>query len=204
MALPLAAVGKKITAAFVNAIVVRVNRQGLTGLIPSGVSGAGATLAATGTINVAGTSSVTVNGCFTSEFTNYLVVVDVSQNVAGNLTLQMVAAGVPNTTNYDVQQLYASGTATAQGAYASGASSFQLQSGGGTKHKLSIEASNPGITDFTVLDSSFVTYAPSVPTVYNGSVSGGHRQAIAYDGFVLATTTGTISGTIRVYGYNNL
>ena len=51
MALSLATVGGKITAAFINAIIGLVNRQGTTAVIPTSVAGTGVTLGAAGKVS---------------------------------------------------------------------------------------------------------------------------------------------------------
>src|SRR4051812_23277948 len=107
MALSLATVGGKITAALWNAVVALVNKQGLTSVIPTSVAGSGVAVGAAGVVTFTAATVVNINGCFTSSYDSYLVVVDVPTTSA-TLTITGVfrLAGTDVTTaNYDLEVL---------------------------------------------------------------------------------------------------
>jgi hypothetical protein len=59
---------------------------------------------------------------------------------------------------------------------------------------------SPNLAQFTQI-LSHGNYGAASSTIY--MTSGAHEVATAYDGMTLYPTSGTITGTLRVYGYQN-
>lgn len=205
MALSLASVGSKITAAFINAIIGLVNRQGSTAVIPTSVSGTGVTLGAGGKVSFTGSSFVVVNGCFTSDFDTYRIEVDSTSSGAATYTWVMRLAGTNATTAYDLQT-NATVNATNfpaqslnQAAFTMNAQAFAGQV------NMTIDLYNPALavatTGLATVGGAANPMTTTAALIQQSFLS--HRTTTAYDGFRLSASTGTMAGSIRIYGKNN-
>ena len=203
MALSLATVGAKISATFINLIVGRVNRQGLTSIIPTSVAGTGVTLGANGLVTFTATTAVNINGCFTAEFENYQVVLNLpSIGTGGNLQLRLRAAGVDlstatyahgGTSNNTAAAVSTTGTYT--GVYLTGNPTGALSASG------VVNLFSPFLAAVKRFTSVFGTLGSYV----TGDTCGGSQPSTAsYDGFTLLNdAVANMTGTARIYGYNN-
>jgi hypothetical protein len=174
--------------------------MGLVKVIPT--SGVGCTISATGTVTFS-SGAFSVNGAFTSGYANYRVLIDVATS-SGDPEVRLT--------------LRASGTDSAANYYTG---SWLVDSGGtlnfsqnGNYSRLNIAYAAAANTCSTSLD----IFKPQTAnnTNWNGQATnsigsaartiafgGAHLSAVAYDGFTLTPSTGTWSGTVRVYGYRN-
>lgn len=171
--------------------------SGLFPVTPTSVAGAGVTLGQAGRVTFAASSTVAINGCFTAAFDNYKIVesLSVKTNVV-DTTFRLRSAGVDATgANYNYVRGFDAGTARTVTSNASGTSSL-FDVGGG------------------VGDADATLYAPFLaqPTRLINLASGAglvatigcyHNLSNSYDGFSLTVAAGTISGAVRIYGYNN-
>ncbi len=205
MALSLATVGGKITAAFINAIIGLVNRQGATAVIPTSVAGTGVTLGAGGKVSFTGSTAVSVNGCFTSAFDTYRIEIDSTSSGAAVYTLVERLSGSNAATAYDVQT-NATVNATNFPAQSLNQTSWTMnaQSFAG-KMNMTIDLYNPALAVATTglatvggAANPMTTSAALIQVLFLS-----HRTTTAYDGFTLTASTGTITGSIRIYGKNN-
>lgn len=205
MALSLASVGQKITATFINLIVAQVNKQGITSVVPTSVAGTGVTVGASGKVSFTASSSVSLNGCFTSNFDNYRVTLEVP-TVSATLTITGVlrASGTNDTAaNYDLEVLQGT-SATAAAAAAAAQASWGLNGGvTGTIHDITLELKRPALALPTYgTEIAMVTQNPqTAPGVAIRAIS--HRSSTAYDGITFTFTGGTGTGVARVFGWNN-
>jgi len=204
MALSLATVGAKISATFINLIVGRVNRQGLTSIIPTSVAGTGVTLGANGLVTFTATTAVNINGCFTAEFENYQVVLNLpSIGTGGNLQLRLRAAGVDLST-----ATYAYG-----GTSNNNAGSAVCVTGTGTSVYLTRNPTSAlsasGVVNlfspFLAAVKRFTSVFGTLGSYVTGDTSSGSQPSTAsYDGFTLLNdAVANMTGTARIYGYNN-
>jgi hypothetical protein len=155
-------------------------------------------------------STVPVDNCFTSEFANYALTVNIT-NVSGEtgIFLRMRVGGV---TNANAEYVY--------GGFQSYTGSAVLASvnGGGTttdwkvadqsniryqNTPIRIEVMSPQLSFRTSIFSHGFT--PVDPLPYYRHIGGTMSVTTAYDGFSLITNSGsfTMSGTVRTYGYRN-
>ena len=205
MALSLASVGQKITAAFINAIIGVVNRQGATAVIPTSVAGTGVTLGAGGKVSFAASTAVSVNGCFNSDFDTYRIEIDSTSSGAAVYTLVERLSGTNAITAYDVQT-NATVNATNFPAQSLNQTSWTMnaQSFAG-KINMTIDLYNPALavatTGLATVGGAANPMTTTAALVQQLFLS--HRTTTAYDGFTLTASTGTITGSIRIYGKNN-
>jgi len=205
MALSLATVGGKITAAFINAIIGLVNRQGTTAVIPTSVAGTGVTLGAAGKVSFSASTAVSVNGCFTSAFDTYRIEIDSTSSGAAVYTLVERLSGTNAITAYDVQtNATVNGTNFPAQSLNQTSWTMNAQAFAG-KTNMTIDLFNPALAAATTglatvggAANPMTTSAALIQVLFLS-----HRTTTAYDGFTLTASTGTITGSIRIYGKNN-
>lgn len=161
----------------------------------------GLTLVATGT--AAAAASVTVNTCFTSTYDEYLLVVDVTGTTSAQLNLQMRNGGSTITTaNY---QHWRTG-------YDNGGASENSNTVGTTAWLFAfVNGTVPSVATINIYDpvnsrihnhNAFATCpdgTDSATAVFNTGFR--YTSAQAFDSFVMSVSAGTMTGTVRVYGY---
>jgi hypothetical protein len=142
-------------------------------------------------------SSVSVNGCFTSTYRNYQIVMRVSGNTTG-FRFRLRASGTDNTgaTSYFVALTLGGGT-TINAANSNSFWQIGNIAGQSVQNMIIIApqvATNTGFICSTVANGS--------PALV-GTHGGDHDQATSYDGFTIFPDGGNITGNLRVYGYKD-
>lgn len=181
---------------------------GLTPMIPTSVSvssGSGS-VAANGTVTFSGTNTVSLNGCFTTDFLNYKIIFNQrSASTVADGFVRLRSGTTDMATGY-----YYSGTVidnnTVQGNSALNSTQWFVY----TTH----QASDPGAHssfEMTMLQP-FVSTVPKTfqnhAAVWTGNVrqilNGGFlANSASYNGFTMFLGAGaTFGGVFRVYGYN--
>ena len=153
-----------------------------------------------GTVSFSAVSSVSLNNVFNSTYDNYKVMITIDTLEAKTCGLRMRVSGsdASGATDYKWSLQYFTGAGNpANDGGSTGASSATLLnlSAGGIATG-AIEIMNPFLAKFT---HSFRLGAYS-STHHFGSFI--HTVNTSYDGFTLISSSGTITGTVSVYGYN--
>jgi hypothetical protein len=149
-----------------------------------------------------GVSSVSVNNCFTASYVSYKLTLQVYGSVNTNCQFRLRVGGVnaSGTDYYDRGYYNSSGTVTAltnsavQQAFITNYSTNAQYPG-----RASVDVHAPQESARTVLHTQ---WADSY-TVLAGDTHSTHATGNSYDGFSLLAASGTITGTVRVYGYRN-
>ena len=173
---------------------------GLKLIVPTSVAGSGVSVSASGKVTFTAATSVSVNGCFTSTYDNYLVVTrHSSDTVFTYLRGRLRLAGTDASTNYTVQYLWADSTSVTGGRSTPGYGPF-------------------GVTSDEQRSGDHVyIYGPALaqPTAWRDvnacgetsamiyDVACTHSTATAYDGFTIYPASGNITGALTVYGLAN-
>jgi hypothetical protein len=153
----------------------------------------GLTLITTATI--AGSSSVSVDNCFSSTYQTYHFFLVGTTSSNQNLTLSFRASGSDDSSsNYArIFLTYAAGTGSSTGQ-----SSMTIGASGSGTFLFQYMVAAPNISANTKVfgcanDSS------------NGGQfnSGGFIASTVFDGMTITTPSGTITGTLRIYGYRD-
>ena len=182
---------------------VTINGSGpVTGV--TAITGAGLDLITTQSFSAV--SSVSVNNCFSATYTNYKVVL-ISDGTA-------TGSGVPSvsfrlrvdnaddtTTNYYNNFTYTTSAGGPTRAFNSAVNAsvlgwvFDLNSG------VSMDIYGPQVADFT----SWASVCSGWGSADNLTAAGGgfHGRTVSYTGFTFFPASGTITGSLRVYGYRN-
>lgn len=183
---------------------------GMTIIIPTSIavgSGSGS-VSANGLITYTGASSISLNGCFTSTYDNYVIywTPTVSSVSGSNLFVRVRASGTDDTS---AAYNWAGGSTTIGGtfSYTSGGSQTAMFVGvgsytGGNYGTTEIVVSNPAKALWTTIFSRGSGVNPS-GLAQTTQQQGSHNTASAYDGITIYQSSGTITGTARIYGYNN-
>ena len=188
-----------ITAAAHNIIVndiidheSRILTGGLNIVTPTSVSGSGVSLSGSKVVLTAASAPI-INGCFTSTYANYRILVDITSGTAANYSLQYCLAGTPVVTGYTGEIWYRSGASIAGATNPSG-SGLYLAS---VPAVGSVDIFGPQSTRNPKLSTSRMLQGPNiVDIVTNLSV------ATQFDGMGLIVNTGNVTGSITIYGYH--
>jgi hypothetical protein len=176
----------------------------LVPMIPPTVnfSGGTATGNSNGTISFAGSTSISLNGAF-STYTNFRIVMSLASQSNSELKLRLRVAGVDHTSGYYAGNYGYTHASNAYSLSSSNSDSFRmswLEGSGGYRTFVIIDISRPTQTENTMITG---TAAGSIGGQGpEGNFFGGqHLVASAYDGFTFYPTAGVMAGDVTVYGY---
>ena len=180
---------------------VALYSSGLVPIIPTSVAGSGVGMdTSTGIVSFTTSSSVSVNGCFTSLFRNYMCIASVTARSVNSFSrLYLRATGTNLTTGYDLVRTVFGATVTT-GQLANNAD-IPMGSTNAASQNYTIDFRQPQLAAQTGYNTKTLeAFAAAAPTsvISDGST----RLTSAYDGFTIDTAAGTMNGVLRVYGYN--
>jgi hypothetical protein len=169
---------------------------GLVPVTPSSVAGTGVSLSGN-KVTFTAASSISVNGCFTSTFDNYLIILDnTSKSSVVDSVIQLRLAGTNAAgANYNYARGFDSGTTRTVASSATG-TSMLCDVGGGLGDSF-IKVYAPALAQTTRISAEAVS-AGLVATI-----GGAHNVSTAYDGFTISPTSGNATGSLRIYGFAN-
>lgn len=179
---------------------VEAKPTGLVSIIPTSVTIASGTSSynSTGVVTFDAASSVRLNGVFSSNYQDYRVQYRLNTSASTRPLCRFSKNGIDSSTS-----VYATAniTYTQSTVYAGGATSAAMY----PNSTVGVTTHSAEFTIYKPFDATAYTMAYSTGIGgYEGGRTGSVRHLIAdtWDGFtVLPETGGTISGTIRVYGY---
>jgi len=178
-----------------------MSKNGLILLTPTSIAytGTSATISANGSVTFSAVSNVTLNGVFSSDYDNYMVV----QIVTGDGPapyMRIASSGTNQTTNYTLQYLQVSGTSvvgsrtTSPTAHWSGTGASAIP-GGSVTHIY-----GPNLNQPTAFRSVNVACDPSNIVRFLDAATT-HSLSASYDGLSLFPSSGSaLSGRVAVYG----
>lgn len=184
--------------------------SGLVPVIPSSVavgSGSGSFNSTTGLVTFTGASSISINGIFTSSYTNYKVEFNLRETTNNTTALwtRLRATGTDTTTGYYYQgpDGYVNSGGNASGS--TGAYNFNAflvgyatpSSGSGD-----IDFMRPQEAAATGFHSRNQALNTTTGALYTRLVQGANTSTTQFDGFTLYPNANGITGTIKVYGWN--
>lgn len=176
---------------------------GMDLITPTSVAGSGVTVSG-GAVSFSGSTTVSVNGCFTSTYENYLLLM---QNVASASSVLRVrlrdAGGDLTGGNYS----YGSGGFDSGGGTqnfgAGSQTSFVLGYSSTLRTSCALTIIGPNLSQNTQITGT-AEVINSLDTVYVGGVFGAvHFAGTVCTGISIYPTSGTFTGSLRVYGYRN-
>lgn len=164
------------------------------------------------TATVTNQSQITIDGCFTSSYVNYQGVLNIT--ASSSTTSYMLWQNRSGGSN--AQSSYSSNGA---GYYLSGGTAFQNILGtnfqnvangfvgsfdgtAGSIGHMIFDITSPALATHTSVTGRFAMNAGNTG-LYGGTTSSAHFVSTAYDGIRLFVSSGSFSGTLRIYGYRN-
>ena len=158
-----------------------------------------------GTVSFSGASSVSLNNVFNSTYKNYRIILNAvgthSNPTTAGLNLRLRASGsdASSANTYDFIQILRNDSALTNSIASS--DSTQIGFMGDRRMATTVDVFSPAEATFT----PFVVNQMTKGTVNTngGTTSGIHIPQNAYDGFTIISGSGTMTGTVSVYGYNN-
>jgi hypothetical protein len=189
-----------LTLASASSVYQTIAKTGLIEITPStiSVSGGSGSISATGAVSFTSASAISLNGVFSSLYTTYRIIVR-SQHNSGIYTfnMRMRASGTDSSASYYWSGQYqASNTTSEGGENGANVSSYQIGGLDAQRGIMSLDVNNP----FQAQPTTFASVGWD--GTYKRIYAGGHGVTSAYDGFTLFSSTGTITGNLSVYGYN--
>jgi hypothetical protein len=147
-------------------------------------------------------ASVSFNNVFTSTYANYLLIASLTMSATtGALSVRMRASAADNTTsNYTRGNLTITSAGVVAGTGAASQASWDIGGTSSTNSGRVWQIINPELAEPTVLIQQGVTRGTSYFSIYGGFSFDGSSQ---FDGLNLFPASGTITGSIRLYGYQN-
>jgi hypothetical protein len=190
----------------------KLEQQGLVQLVASsvtkGASGS-ASVNSKGVVTFSGTEFISLNSVFSSSYTIYKLLINLDSNSADATIYLKMRSGTTDASgsNYNLgrDQINRTGaaiTSVAQNDVNTGFSLGQVD-GQIPGHYLGVDITlhYPFVTSTTLMN--YVgTYIGTDSNVYSSAGAGLHTPATSYDGVSLIASSGTITGNILVYGYN--
>ena len=153
---------------------------------------------------IAAASTTNFNNCFTSAYTNYQIVTNLTTSANTAINMRLRVSGTDNTTsNYNASYAYSAVTFSSTGDVVNGsASSFILHSSSlNTGANMNIMVANPQATDRTTLGFINLMADNGVTNWYSFIGGGLFNATTSFDGFSLLTGGATtLSGTVDIYG----
>ena len=177
--------------------------DGLVSMKPTSIahSGTSASINADGGVDFTAVTELSLNGVFTSDYDNYLVVMEFTGSTSAlvNINGKLRLSGTDATaTNYTVQQLSAYGTTIGR-ARTSSLGFFAItwanneQRYGGHLHVY-----GPALAQPTAFRSVNVAGYQNA-SFYD--VANTHSLSTAYDGLTIEPDSGNFTGQVHVFGY---
>jgi hypothetical protein len=178
------------------------SEMGLSLITPTSiaVTGGSGSISSSGKISLTSATSVKVNGCFSSSYDNYKIIIagtNTSTSTAG-CSFKFVKNTVEASSNYFRNFIYSSNSGGPTRDYAASQSLWAAGAIGDYSSSVVYEIIEPFVsTTRTNYYGSYNAVASSNNEM--GIVNGFHVTPDSYDGF--SWSSGTFTGSLSIYGY---
>ena len=158
------------------------------------------------TTSLSSVSSQSVNSCFSSTYTNYLVILSTTATSAAgaSLTMKLRASGTDSSSTYGAFLMGLNSGGTTVNNTGSSTSWYLTESHSSTTagyNYAMVNLINPNLANATLFNVQSLGLTTAAGQYLSTTGSGIHDTASAYDGFTIIRSSGTFSGAISVYGY---
>lgn len=174
---------------------------GLVNVVPTSVAQAGGSASANaqGLVTFAGVTSFSLNSVFTSAYSNYRIVVNAKASAATNLNFRFRTSGTDISAGYYGASIYATNnTGVAVGDQKTNADT-SFFGGLNTTNGVSVTSEiQPEAGVSKIFNNISLSYIGGVQ-ICSYSTTTGTRP----DGFTIYPVSGSVTGTVQVFGYNN-
>lgn len=159
------------------------------------------------TTAITGASTYSFNSCFTSTYTNYLVILNSTTNVQfNNIYMRMRASGTDNTSSQYkwagyYQPFLSTASINAQNSNGLVGDGLRLGSFGGANGFTHVQVYSPQASEVTS-SVAFNTNNYGTNDGYTSQAISAMSVATSYDGFTIyASSAGNFAGSVSIYGY---
>lgn len=168
---------------------------GLKWATPS--SGSGLTYVGGATFSAS--SAVNLNNVFTSTYANYRIICDYTASNTSALNIRLRVSGSDNTTaNYIYQQINA-GSTSVNALRATSQTAWSIPDKDTSGNTVDATIFNPQTSIRTLMSEINVAYSGE----FWASSAFGFLATTSFDGLTIYPASGTITGTVRIYGLAN-
>ena len=177
--------------------------DGLVSMKPTSIahSGTSASINADGGVDFTAVTSLSLNGVFTSEMDNYLILLFGlgTADTGTNFRLRVAGTDADGSSDYVYQYLLATGSATPSGARDSAQTFGRIGNLMTTQRSgITVHMYGPALAQATAWRSVTVDGLSSARIQ---DFANTHDLATAYDGFTIYPNSGNFTGNIHVFGY---
>jgi hypothetical protein len=144
--------------------------------------------------------SISLNNIFSSLYRDYLIVFTGNSSAAGDIQLRLRAGSDATGNNYSTGRIYITESAGPSRASAVSANSTRVGEVQIYRTMFNLTISDPFIATTTSYTGQVASFGNNE---YHGTISGVHSVSTSYDGITFFIAAGTITGTIKVYGYRS-
>jgi hypothetical protein len=171
---------------------------GLKLIVPTSVAGSGVSVSASGKVTFTSATSVSVNGCFTSSYDNYLIVMG-SKSTSGDIGVRfrLRLSGTDASGNNYAWQFVKADSTTVSGSRTTSTSDALFLDSGTNPSGVHGYVYGPALAQPTALRSVTVDSRSSALIQDNAAT---HSLSTAYDGFSVYPASGSMTGALTVYG----
>lgn len=172
---------------------------GLAPATPTSIANSGGTATLSGnTVTFTTVNSVSLNGCFSGDYDNYRLIFRSAYSAAGTTArIRLRVGGTDDSSNnYTWQTLYATSTTVAASSTTTTSGTFADGHSTNDGNSASVDIFRPYLAAITNWQSQCHR-----SDTYMEFFTGLHNVATSYTGLTILVATGTITGTVSVYGY---
>ena len=174
---------------------------GLVQLVPTSIAATGGSgsISSTGAVSLTSASAISLNGCFTTTYDNYRIIFNTTLSADADLTFKYRNSGTDTSAAYysynhsmfPIAGTQGAGTRTNNGTF------IAFNGGLGTLNYV-VDIRNPFVSGRQkYLNAQGISSALASIHQTGGTLDNTNQ----FDGFTLAPQSGTITGTITIYGY---
>ena len=177
---------------------------GLNPVAPTSIANSGGSASTTGnTTTFTGVNSVSLNGVFSALYLSYSLNIIFTNSISNEIRLRYRSSGTDNTSSSYRQALVQGGGSVASSGASTVQTSIRLAYGTAGQPNMmgNISLQGPFATVSTGL--SLIAFDGSTPNSYVTVTASGFVATTSFDGVTLYPNSGTITGTIQVFGYKN-
>ena len=190
--------GETITATDLNTVSGVAGMGGMVLVTPTSVAGTGVSLSGS-VVNFSGSSTISVNGCFSSTYDNYRIMWNGLGSSAGLLLMRMRSAGTDRTAaDYAWWRNWYGSPGTGNGGVY-GDTSMTVASVDVAYNGMSLDLFAPYLARYTTYTAQATQQGASY--IYGITLAGNSTAASSFDGFSLVASAGTMTGSLQIYGY---
>jgi hypothetical protein len=143
-------------------------------------------------------SAVNIDSKFTSSYVNYLILANIEQSTGNVHTIQYRSGGSTITSGYKTTFWYTEYTNNTWNVVSSTSDDDIYSVTSSTDRKLmTMTIGDPQVSEFTKAQIL------STDNAYTVNYLSVYPQTTSIDGIRMACSTGTMTGTVRIYGYQN-